>query len=341
MTSPTPRTSADHRTTVLRDLRVDRHHSDADVQAALADDVLRGLTAMPKWLPPKWFYDEAGSVLFDEITRLPEYYPTRREREVLRTHAPDIAVQTSAHTLVELGAGSAEKTRLLLDALQAHGTLDRYVPVDVSDSALVEAASAVAEEYPGLKVRGVVADFVAHLELLPTDRRRLLAFLGGTIGNFEPAPRADFLARIARSLRADDAFLLGTDLVKDPERLVRAYDDAAGVTARFNLNVLAVVNRELGADFDLGAFAHVAVWDREHEWIEMRLRSLRAQTVHVKRLDLDIDFAADEMMRTEISAKFTRARVEREFAAAGLRLAAWWTDEAGDFAVSLGLPASS
>jgi L-histidine N-alpha-methyltransferase len=325
--------------TASRNVRIDRHHTDADIAAALAADVARGLTATAKWLPPKWFYDDAGSALFEEITRLPEYYPTRREREILRTHASDVAAQTRARILVELGAGSAEKTRLLLDALQLEGTLERYVPVDVSDSALVEAATAVAEEYPDLAVHGVVADFEAHLELLPTDERRLVAFLGGTIGNLEPTARAEFLTRVASSLRTGDAFLLGTDLVKDPDRLVRAYDDAAGVTARFNLNVLAVVNRELGADFDLGAFAHVARWDLDHEWIEMRLRSARAQTVHVKALDLDVSFAADETMRTEISAKFTRARVEREFAAAGLALASWWTDASGDYAVSLGLPA--
>ena len=325
-------------TSAPRDVRIDRHHSDADIAAALAADVLRGLTATPKWLPPKWFYDDAGSVLFEEITRLPEYYPTRREREILRAHAGDVAAQTGARILVELGAGSAEKTRLLLDALQLEGTLERFVPVDVSDSALVEAATAVAEDYPGLAVHGVVADFEAHLDLLPSGDRRLVAFMGGTIGNFEPAPRADFLARVASSLRTGDAFLLGTDLVKEPDRLVRAYDDAAGVTAQFNLNVLAVVNRELGADFDLGAFTHVALWDTEREWIEMQLRSARSQTVHVKALDLDISFAADETMRTEISAKFTQARVGREFAAAGLRLASWWTDESGDFAVSLGVP---
>jgi L-histidine N-alpha-methyltransferase len=327
-------------TSAPRDVRIDRHHTDADIAAALAADVLRGLTATPKWLPPKWFYDDAGSALFEEITRLPEYYPTRREREILGAHAGDVAAQTGARILVELGAGSAEKTRLLLDALQLEGTLERFVPVDVSDSALVEAATSVAEDYPGLAVHGVVADFEAHLDLLPSGGRRLVAFLGGTIGNFEPAPRADFLARVASSLRTGDAFLLGTDLVKDPDRLVRAYDDAAGVTAQFNLNVLAVVNRELGADFNLGAFTHVALWDAEQEWIEMRLRSARSQTVHVKALDLDISFAADETMRTEISAKFTRARVEREFAAAGLRLASWWTDQAGDFAVSLGVAIS-
>jgi L-histidine N-alpha-methyltransferase len=334
-------TPADRSNGASREVRIERHHSDADVAAALAADVLRGLTATPKWLPPKWFYDDAGSALFEQITRLPEYYPTRREREVLATHAADIAAQTQAGMLVELGAGSAEKTRLLLDALLLEGTLEQFVPVDVSDGALIEAATAVAEEYPGLEVDGVVADFEAHLELLPTGGRRLVAFLGGTIGNFEPAPRAEFLSRVAESLRPGDSFLLGTDLVKDPDRLVRAYDDAAGVTGRFNLNVLAVVNRELGADFDLSEFSHVALWNTEEQWIEMWLRSGRAQTVHVKALDLDVRFAAGEMMRTEISAKFTRARVEGEFAAAGLRLASWWTDRAGDFAVSLGVPAAN
>jgi L-histidine N-alpha-methyltransferase len=332
-------TPADRTNAASPAVGIQRHHSDADVAAALAADDLRGLTATPKWLPPKWFYDDAGSALFEEITRLPEYYPTRREREVLATYASDIAAQTQARMLVELGAGSAEKTRLLLDALQVEGTLEHFVPVDVSDSALIDAATAVAEEYPDLEVHGVVADFEAHLELLPTGEHRLVAFLGGTIGNFEPAPRADFLSRVAESLRPGDSFLLGTDLVKDPDRLVRAYDDAAGVTARFNLNVLAVVNRELGADFDLSAFAHVALWNSEQQWIEMRLRSTRAQAVHVKALDLDVSFAAGETMRTEISAKFTRARVEHEFAAAGLRLASWWTDQAGDYAVSLGVPA--
>jgi L-histidine Nalpha-methyltransferase len=330
-------TSPERPNSAVPNVRIERHHSDADMEAALASDVRRGLTATPKSLPPKWFYDDAGSVLFDEITRLPEYYPTRREREVLQAHARDVAAQSRSRTLVELGAGSAEKTRLLLDALSAEGTLERYVPVDVSDSALVEAATAVAEDYPALAVHGVVADF-DHLDLLPTGDRRLVAFLGGTIGNFAPDARAEFLSRIAGSLQTGDAFLLGTDLVKEPDRLVRAYDDAAGVTARFNLNVLSVVNRELGADFDLDAFAHVALWDREQEWIEMRLRSTRAQTVHVKALDLEVAFASGETMRTEISAKFTRARVEREFAAAGLRLASWWTDDAGDFAVSLGIP---
>jgi L-histidine N-alpha-methyltransferase len=319
-------------------VHIERHHTDAVSGEALAADVRAGLTAEQKTLPPKWFYDTVGSELFEEITRLEEYYPTRREREVLRAHGGDIAAATRARTLVELGSGSAEKTRVLLDALSVEGTLERYVPVDVSDSALISAAEAVAEEYPRLEVHGVVADFVEHLDVLPTGPSRLVAFLGGTIGNFEPGPRADYLHRIAGSLRPGDAFLLGTDLVKDPQRLVRAYDDAAGVTAAFNLNVLAVLNRELGADFDLESFRHVARWDAERAWIEMHLQSRRDQTVHLKALEFDVHFAAGETLRTEVSAKFTRDRLAQEYADAGLRLAAWWTDAAGDYAVSLAVP---
>ena len=319
-------------------VRIDRHYRDDDARDALAADVYAGLTATPKTLPPKWLYDDAGSELFEQITRLPEYYPTRREREILAAHAGDIAAATRARTLVELGSGSSEKTRLLLDALAGTGTLERYVPVDVSDGALIAAAEAITGDYPDLDVHAVVADFEAHLELLPAGPSRLVAFLGGTIGNFEPAPRARFLGAVAATLRPGDAFLLGTDLVKDPGRLVRAYDDSAGVTAQFDLNVLYVVNRELGGDFDPAAFEHVAVWDADQQWIEMRLRSLRTQTVHVKALDLVVEFGAGEEMRTEVSAKFTRDRVQREFASVGLQLADWWTDRAGDFALSLAVP---
>jgi L-histidine Nalpha-methyltransferase len=321
-------------------VHVDRHRTDADTAAELAADVRAGLTAAQKTLPPKWFYDAVGSELFEEITRLDEYYPTRREREVLVAHAPDIAARTRARTLVELGSGSSEKTRLLLDALLAEGTLERYVPVDVSDSALVSAVDAVAADYPQLEVHGVVADFVEHLDLLPGGPSRLVAFLGGTIGNFEPGPRADYLRRVAGSLRPGGAFLLGTDLVKDAGRLVRAYDDANGVTAAFNLNVLAVVNRELGADFDVAGFRHVARWDAGNDWIEMHLESVRDQTVHVTGLGLDAHFAAGESVRTEISAKFTRDRVATEYADAGLHLADWWTDSADDYAMSLAVPSA-
>jgi L-histidine Nalpha-methyltransferase len=343
--------------------------------ASLRADALAGLTATPKSLPPKWFYDAQGSALFEKITELPEYYPTRAERSILRTVAPRIAELTGAASLVELGSGSSDKTRLLLSALRDGGTLRRYVPVDVSESALTLAGDALAAEYPGLAVHAVVADFDKYLGL-PTaadgsteenraggnraggrggdaDRAaggsagddrddegpRLVAFLGSTIGNMVPAERAVFLRRVRAQLRPGDAFLLGTDLVKDPALLVAAYDDAAGVTAAFNKNVLAVLNAELGADFDLDSFEHVAVWDAEREWIEMRLRATAAQSVRVRDLGLTAEFAAGEEMRTEVSAKFRRDGARAELAAAGLALRSWWTDEGGRFGLSLSVPA--
>jgi L-histidine N-alpha-methyltransferase len=305
---------------------------------SMSDDVRAGLTAQPKTLPPKYFYDARGSELFDEITRLPEYYPTRTERAILVQRAQEIAALTHAETLVELGSGTSEKTRLLLHALTAAGTLHRFVPFDVDPAVLAEARDALAVEFPALALEPVVGDFEQHLTQLPRHPRRLLAFLGSTIGNLDPAQRAAFLTDVRGTLRRGDAFLLGTDLVKSPERLVAAYDDAAGVTAAFNKNVLAVLNRDLGADFEPDEFDHVAVWNSEQEWIEMRLRSQQDQTVHVAALDLAVHFARGEQMRTEISAKFRRAGVERELAAAGLQLTQWWTDPAGDFAVSLSVP---
>ena len=311
----------------------------ADLAAAMANDVRAGLTTTPKTLPPKYFYDAAGSELFDEITRLPEYYPTRTERSILLDRAREIARATGARTLVEIGSGTSEKTRILLSALREEGTLERFVPFDVDPSVLTAASDAITGEYPGVAVDAVVGDFEQHLDLLPQHPATLLAFLGSTIGNLEPVQRHAFYVAVRTVLSQGGAFLLGTDLVKPTQRLVAAYDDAAGVTARFNKNVLAVINRVLGGDFDLDAFAHVALWNAEREWIEMRLRSLRDQRVHVKALDLDVTFAEGEEMRTEISAKFRRAVVEQELSAAGLRVARWWTDPAGDFALSLSVPA--
>ncbi|RBY90330.1 L-histidine N(alpha)-methyltransferase [Blastococcus sp. TBT05-19] len=311
------------------------HLSPGDAGAALRADASAGLTAQPKSLPPRWFYDERGSLLFDEITRLPEYYPTRAERAVLEARAAEIAAASGADVLVELGSGTSEKTRLLLSALRDAGTLRRFVPFDVDASVLQTAGASVSAEYPGVEVAAVIGDFTRHLGTLPREGRRMVAFLGSTIGNLEPGPRAEFLAELAATLGPDDTFLLGTDLVKDPDRLVRAYDDAAGVTAEFNRNVLAVLNRELDADFDPDAFEHVALWDAEREWIEMRLRSRGEQRVRVAALDLDVRFAAGEEMRTEVSAKFRRATVEAELAAAGMELTHWWTDPDGDFGVSL------
>jgi L-histidine N-alpha-methyltransferase len=303
---------------------------------ALRADVTRGLTASPKTLPPKWFYDERGSELFEQITELPEYYPTRAEREILVAHAAEIAAATGAGTLVELGSGSGEKTRLLIEALRARGTLGTYVPMDVSPSALLESGRLLVRDYPGLRVHALLADFEHQLGVLPTGDRRLTAFLGGTIGNLEPGPRAEFLAALRDSTEAGDWLLLGTDLVKDPAVLVPAYDDSAGVTARFDKNVLQVVNRELGADFDLDAFEHVARWDADAEWIEMRLRSTTAQKVRVAALDLVVPFEAGEEMRTEVSAKFRPDGIRAELAAAGFAVRAGWTDGEDRFLVTLG-----
>jgi L-histidine Nalpha-methyltransferase len=307
---------------------------------SLRADARAGLTASPKTLPPKWFYDAQGSALFEKITELPEYYPTRAEREILLSAAGSIAKLSGARTLAELGSGSSEKTRLLLDALRDRGTLRGYVPVDVSEPALLSAGDALAAGYPGLEVDAVVSDFEEHLGL-PAEAAgpRLVAFLGSTIGNLLPVQRAQFLKRVRGELRPDDSFLLGTDLVKDPATLIAAYDDTAGVTAEFNKNVLSVLNRELGADFDLDTFDHVVVWDPDAEWIEMRLRSAPEQVVHVPGIGLTAGFAAGEEMRTEVSAKFRRAGVEAELAAAGFAMRAGWTDSAGQFGLSLSVPA--
>ena len=324
-----------------RSLSLDRRLPDGFLAESLRADARRGLTSVPKVLPPKWFYDAQGSALFDKITELPEYYPTRAEREILRARAAQIATTSQARTLIELGSGSSDKTRLLLDALRKAGTLRCYVPVDVSEPALVAAGDALAAEYPGLDVRAVVSDFEEHLGI-PADgdapAPRLVAFLGSTIGNLLPDQRAAFLTRVRAGLRPDDTFLLGTDLVKDPGTLVAAYDDDSGVTAAFNKNVLAVLNSELGADFDLDEFEHVALWDPAAEWIEMRLRSLAEQTVHVPAIGLTVDFAAGEEMRTEVSAKFRCAGVAAELAAAGFAMRSWWTDAAGQFGLSLSVP---
>ena len=317
---------------------IERHIEPSAHVEALRVDVRDGLTGTPKTLPPKWFYDERGGELFDEITRLPEYYPTRTERALLVTHAAEIAALSDADTLIELGSGTSDKTRLLLSALRNGGTLRRFVPFDVDESVLRAAGYAISEEFDGLPVQAVVGDFEHHLPALPRHGRRLVAFLGSTIGNLEPRPRAEFLATMRSTMSPGDMFLLGTDLVKDPARLVAAYDDSAGVTAEFNRNVLAVINRELKADFDLDAFEHVALWDSKAEWIEMRLRSTRSQIVRVAALELEVEFAAGEEMRTEISAKFRREGVDSELEAAGLRLLHWWTDPAADFALSLSTP---
>jgi L-histidine Nalpha-methyltransferase len=312
-------------------------HLDAEASATMARDVRRGLRTIPKELSPKYFYDERGSLLFERITELEEYYPTRAEREILsRRSAEIVAAAGSPPELVELGSGSAAKTRHLLSAMRDAGCLQTYVPIDISEEITQQTAELLVEEYPGLNVRGLVCDFEHHLERIPdAGERRLIAFLGGTIGNLYPYQRRSFMCRIAALMFPGDHFLLGTDLIKDPARLEAAYDDAEGVTAEFNKNVLEVLNRELGADFDLDAFDHVARYDAGQERMDIRLRSLADQRVRVSGIDLEFEFAAGEELRTEISTKFTRERLEEIYAHAGLELCGWFTDEAGDFALSL------
>ena len=315
-------------------------HLDGSEARSLVEDVRAGLTAPFKEIPPKHFYDTRGALLFERICTLPEYYQTRVERAILTARAGQIATLTRASELLELGSGSATKTRLLIEALLEQGTLRRYIPVDCTETMVRETAQELAGEYPGLHVHGVIADFERHLELLPAGRgRRLTIFLGGTIGNFPPRSRQSFLAAIARGMRRGDHLLIGVDLVKDPVVLQAAYDDAEGVTAQFNRNLLRIINRELGADFELCAFDHVALYDEQQQWIEMRLRARSAQRVHIAALAMNVEFAAGEEIRTEISAKFTRGRLTRELEAIGLDLCAWLSDPGERFALALaGVP---
>jgi L-histidine Nalpha-methyltransferase len=314
---------------------IDVHLGPDDLEAAMREDVLRGLTAAPKFLPPKWHYDARGSALFEEITRLPEYYLTRCERAILEAHAAEIAGSAGADTLIELGSGTSAKTRLLLSAMSAAGTLERFVPFDVDEETLRSAAAAVAAEFPGVAVHAVVGDFERHLPQLPGGGTRMVAFLGSTIGNLEPVLRDRFLADLAGALVAGDSLLLGVDLVKSPERILRAYDDAGGVTAAFSRNVLRILNDRLGAAFDPLSFDHVPRWDAEHEWVDIRLRSRIEQVVRIERLDLDAAFAEGEEIHTEISAKFRRDRLAAELAGSGFEIRRWWTDPGAEFGVAL------
>jgi len=316
-------------------LTVDVHLAPDDRQASMARDARAGLAGRPKTLPPVWFYDERGSLLFDQITRLPEYYLTRAERTILAAHATEIVA--GSDTLVELGSGTSDKTHALLGAMASTGALRRFVPFDVSEEVLRSAASEINQTYD-IDVWAVVGDFHHHLDQIPTDGRRLVAFLGSTIGNLTPAERHRFLAELAATMGPGDTLLLGSDLVKDVDRLRRAYDDEAGVTAAFNRNVLRVLNAELGADFDPDAFDHVAHWNRDERWIEMRLRARRQLTVAVRDLDLDVHFEEGEDLRTEISAKFTPDQVAGELAASGFTVQERWTDPDGDFLLTRARP---
>jgi L-histidine Nalpha-methyltransferase len=312
-------------------------HLDADTAATMARDVRDGLCTDPKELAPKYFYDERGSQLFEQITELPEYYPTRAERAILAERSAEIVAAAGApQSLVELGSGSAAKTRHLLNAMRDAGCLRTYVPVDISEQITHETAKLLVDEYPGLAIRGLVCDFEHHLERIPeSEGGRLVAFLGGTIGNLYPDARRDFLARLAALMGPDDRLLLGTDLVKGSDRLEAAYDDASGVTAEFNKNVLSVLNRELGADFDLDAFEHVARYDADEARMDIRLRSLAEQTVRLDQLDLSVEFVDGEEMRTEISSKFTYEKLARVYGEAGLAISGWFTDADCDYALSL------
>ncbi len=323
------------------EVELDVHLRPEALRESMLAEARESLAHSPRELSPKWLYDQRGSLLFEEITRLPEYYPTRRERSILRERARDIARLTRAETLVELGSGSSDKTRLLLSALRELGTLRTFVPFDVSESMLCSSARAIGREFPGLRVHAVVGDFERNLPPLPGTGRRLVAFLGGTIGNLKPAQRASFLREIASGLQVGDTFLLGTDLLKDHLRLHAAYNDREGVTAAFNLNVLSVLNRELGADFDIQGFEHLARFDPREGWIEMLLRSKREQRVSIPALGLELSLERYEPLRTEVSCKFRPDQIEDELAAAGLRVLEWWTDDSGDFAVTLSTPGRS
>ncbi|MGH9028207.1 MAG: L-histidine N(alpha)-methyltransferase [Acidimicrobiales bacterium] len=318
-------------------LSIDVQLTTDDLRSALVEDARSGLGSEPKCLSPVWFYDERGSGLFDAITRLPEYYLTRAERRLLIDNARDIAEGAAPDTLVELGAGTCEKTRVLLDAMRDARTLRRYVPLDVSDVTLWEAATALAEDYDGLAVHAVVGDFLRHVEKVPSEGRRMIAFLGSTIGNLDPEQRRKFLFDLDCVMTHGETLLLGTDLVKDPQRLLAAYDDAAGVTAAFNKNVLLVLNKELGADFDPSRFEHVARWDEDESRIEMRLRSTEEQVVRVSGLDMSVRFGDGEEMRTEISSKFTREGIGAELYESGFEVQAMWEDPEG-FLLTLATP---
>lgn len=317
-------------------LSVDVHLAPDELTSSLHEDARRGLTASPKFMPPKWLYDERGSDLFDAITRQPEYYLTESERGLLRTVAKEVAATTKSDTLVELGSGTSDKTRVLLDSLQAEGQLERFIPFDVSEATLRTAGEAIRAEYPGVEVHAVVGDFDRHLANVPSGGRRLFAFLGSTIGNLGPDDRQIFLSRLGETMGPDDRLLLGVDLLKDVSRLEAAYNDAAGVTAQFTHNLLTVLNRELGADFDPSQFTHDARWIPEREWIQIGLRSLREQQVTLPAVDLQADFAEGELLHTEVSSKFRREVLENELTAAEFELRGWWDN--GDVALLVAAP---
>lgn len=302
----------------------------------LLDDVVAGLSAPVKTLPPRWFYDDRGCELFELITDLPEYYQTRTEMEILRLHAGDIVAATGAAAIVELGAGACTKSRLLIRAARGAGTLWTFIPFDISETTIRRSAAALVEEFEDLTVYCVAGEFDKHLDQIPRLGSQLVVFLGSTIGNFGADQARRFLGGVRGLMQPGDAFLLGVDLVKGERELVAAYDDSQGVTARFNLNLLARINRELGGDFDIAAFRHEVRWNAEARRIEMHLRSLRRQSVTIPDADRAFSFEAGETILTEVCTKYTREDTVAMLEAAGLALREWYTDPAGRFALALG-----
>jgi len=316
-------------------LTIDRLSTGSPWREELAEDVRAGLAQRPKLLPPKYLYDQRGSELFEAITELPEYYPTRTETAILESHAQAIVDRVRPAELVELGSGSSRKTRLLLEAMHAAGTGQRYAPLEISEAALVGAAGTLTADYPWLEVHGHLGDFTGDIARLPRDGGRLVAFLGSTIGNLLPDERHDLFAAVADTLGPNDAFLLGVDLVKPPEILVPAYDDPAGVTAEFNRNMLHVLNRELDGDLPVDAFVHRAVWNDTEDRIEMHLVPDRPVQARLAALELDVSFDAGEPLVTEYSCKFRVADLGDELAAAGLTTVDVMTDPREWFALLL------
>lgn len=324
-----------HTQSLTDNIRIDEYAPVADHRAALAEDVRRGLSLELKELPPKYFYDELGSDLFEKICDLPEYYQTRTERSIIERIAGELVACYRPRTLVEFGSGSSVKTRLLLTAMEEAGTLSRYVPIDISREMLVATAESLVREYPELKVDAVIGDFNDGLPEMEGEGPSLVIFLGSTIGNFRHHEALAFLRKVSAHMREDDLFLLGVDLVKEPATLNAAYNDSAGVSAEFNLNVLRVINRQLGGRFDLATFAHYAFYNPGESQIEMHLASLVDQTVRIDDLDMTVDFHRGETILTEISRKFTRQSAERLLTDSGFIPLDFYTDPSRLFGLCL------
>jgi len=317
--------------TLSADERAETETASVEAHAELR----RALQRRPRTVPPRWLYDDRGSDLFDQITRLPEYYQTEAERQILAVHSKMIAEMTAATTVIELGSGTSDKTRTLLDAFVAHGMIERFVPLDVSEATLLDAAAMLGERYSDLDVSPVIGDFNQHLHRLPTGGTRLVAFLGGTIGNFYQEERTAFLGALADVLDPGDWVLLGVDLIKPVDRLLSAYNDSAGTTDAFIRNALTVINRELGGNIDVGNFDYVPFWDGREERIDMRLRACEPERARIEALDLDVELESGEELRIEISTKFSQDKLFTELAEVDFADGAFFTDPAHDFGIAL------